>query len=240
MGLHSDQSLVVPDPWKEPWALNVIWCLHDCKFENGSTLFIPGSNKWVNRSDVPPNAVDMLQPFEAKAGSIIVMEGRVRTPRSPYGQQQLNLCSRHGTLPVPTSLRIKVSHTEYVHIRPHCPVTIPSHIKLTFPNQIARCCSATTLLLSFANRLTGPRSCHRRSRRPSLRSCMTGWDWVSLPTPAGSPSSSTWTSSLREGRCNWGEYIRLADNDMGPNFAHGHCSRHESRCGLRFTPWMGM
>lgn len=85
MGLHSDQSLVVPDPWREPWALNVIWCLHDCKFENGSTLFIPGSNKWVNRSEVPDNAIDMLQPFEAKAGSIIVMEGRVRTTSTTWG-----------------------------------------------------------------------------------------------------------------------------------------------------------
>lgn len=26
MALHSDQSLVFPDPWKEIWALNVIWC----------------------------------------------------------------------------------------------------------------------------------------------------------------------------------------------------------------------
>ncbi|KAF1810302.1 PhyH-domain-containing protein [Eremomyces bilateralis CBS 781.70] len=77
MGLHSDQSLVVPDPWKEPWALNVVWCLNDVYFENGATLFIPGSHKWMNRSDVPDNADQLLRPFEAKAGSIIVMEGRV-------------------------------------------------------------------------------------------------------------------------------------------------------------------
>lgn len=25
MALHSDQSLVFPDPWKDVWALNVIW-----------------------------------------------------------------------------------------------------------------------------------------------------------------------------------------------------------------------
>src|SRR5690606_1582970 len=27
MALHSDQALVVPEPWLAPWAMNVIWCL---------------------------------------------------------------------------------------------------------------------------------------------------------------------------------------------------------------------
>ena len=77
MGLHSDQSLVSPDPWHTINALNVIWCLTDCYFENGATLYIPGSNKWERREDVPKNARQLLVPFEAKAGSIIVMDGRV-------------------------------------------------------------------------------------------------------------------------------------------------------------------
>lgn len=77
MGLHSDQSLVSPDPWLTINALNVIWCLTDCYFENGATLYIPGSNKWERRGDIPKNAKEMLKPFEAKAGSIIVMDGRV-------------------------------------------------------------------------------------------------------------------------------------------------------------------
>lgn len=45
MALHSDQSLVFPDPWHDVWALNVIWCLTDVAKENGATLYIPGSNK---------------------------------------------------------------------------------------------------------------------------------------------------------------------------------------------------
>lgn len=45
MALHSDQSLVFPDPWYDVWALNVIWCLTDVTKENGATLYIPGSNK---------------------------------------------------------------------------------------------------------------------------------------------------------------------------------------------------
>lgn len=77
MALHSDQSLVVPEPWVQPWALNVIWCLTDVTFENGATLFIPGSHHWQTRANVPADANRRLKPFEAKAGSIIVMEGRI-------------------------------------------------------------------------------------------------------------------------------------------------------------------
>jgi ectoine hydroxylase-related dioxygenase (phytanoyl-CoA dioxygenase family) len=77
MALHSDQSLVVPAPWIEPWALNIIWCLTDVSFENGATLFIPGSHRWQTRAEVPPDADRRLRPFEAKAGAIIAMDGRM-------------------------------------------------------------------------------------------------------------------------------------------------------------------
>ena len=77
MALHSDQSLVMPAPWVHPWAMNIIWCLTDVTFENGATLFIPGSHRWPTRADVPPDAHKRLQPFEAPAGSIIAMEGRI-------------------------------------------------------------------------------------------------------------------------------------------------------------------
>lgn len=103
MALHSDQSIVFPDPWYDVWALNVIWCLTDVTKENGATLYIPGSNKvrsphtallafiyksetaytftyslqWVTRKEVPENAPELLVPFEAKAGDILVMDGRV-------------------------------------------------------------------------------------------------------------------------------------------------------------------
>jgi ectoine hydroxylase-related dioxygenase (phytanoyl-CoA dioxygenase family) len=77
MALHSDQSLVVPEPWLQPWAVNIIWCLTDVTFENGATLYIPGSHLWRTRADVPADAARRLRPFEAKAGAIIVMDGRM-------------------------------------------------------------------------------------------------------------------------------------------------------------------
>jgi hypothetical protein len=77
MALHSDQSIIVSNPWIETWVLNAIWCLSDVYKENGATLYIPGSNKWQMRSEVPANADELLQPFEAKAGDVILMDGRV-------------------------------------------------------------------------------------------------------------------------------------------------------------------
>ena len=77
MALHSDQSIVVPDPWKEVWAMNCMFCLNDVYKENGATNYIPGSNKWTSRDEIPPDAPDLLIPFEAKKGSMICMDARV-------------------------------------------------------------------------------------------------------------------------------------------------------------------
>lgn len=77
MALHSDQSIVLPAPWNDVSTINVIWCLTRTTKENGATLYIPGSNKWTRWEDVPDNAPDMLVPFEADAGDIIVIDGRL-------------------------------------------------------------------------------------------------------------------------------------------------------------------
>ncbi|HIG23298.1 MAG TPA: hypothetical protein EYG02_13710 [Henriciella marina] len=77
MSLHSDQALVVPEPWLEPWSINIIWCLSDVSFENGATLFIPGSHKVRRLEELGEKPRERLTPFEAKAGSIIAMDGRV-------------------------------------------------------------------------------------------------------------------------------------------------------------------
>jgi len=77
MSLHSDQALVVPEPWLEPWSINIIWCLTDVRFENGATLFIPGSHEVTRMGELGPDPASRLRPFEAPAGAVIAMDGRV-------------------------------------------------------------------------------------------------------------------------------------------------------------------
>lgn len=77
MKLHSDQALVVPPPWSESWAVNVIWCLDDVDEENGATRYLPGSQHIVSSDDLPADAMARTRPFEARAGSFVVMEGRM-------------------------------------------------------------------------------------------------------------------------------------------------------------------
>ena len=77
MTLHSDQALVIPEPWLAPWSINIIWCLTDVRFENGATLFIPGSHRVSARSELPADPEALLVPITAAAGSIVAMDGRV-------------------------------------------------------------------------------------------------------------------------------------------------------------------
>jgi ectoine hydroxylase-related dioxygenase (phytanoyl-CoA dioxygenase family) len=76
MGIHSDQALVVPGPWVDRWAINVIWCFADIRPENGATRYVQGSHLCANRSDLPTDLEGALVPFSAPAGSIAVMDGR--------------------------------------------------------------------------------------------------------------------------------------------------------------------
>lgn len=77
MAIHSDQSLVMPEPWDAVHTMNIIWCLTDVRAENGATLHVPGSQRYRRAADVPADIADRLVPFRAPVGSIIVMEGRV-------------------------------------------------------------------------------------------------------------------------------------------------------------------
>jgi fumagillin biosynthesis dioxygenase len=77
MSLHSDQALVVPEPWLAAWSANIIWCLTEVRGENGGTLYIPGSHRFQRRADLPGDALARLTPIVAPAGSIVVMDGRV-------------------------------------------------------------------------------------------------------------------------------------------------------------------
>jgi fumagillin biosynthesis dioxygenase len=77
MFIHSDQSLVAPEPWLQPWSVNVMWCLCDLRPENGATRYVPGSHRWTTRDELPTDLEQRLVPVEAPAGAIVVMDGRV-------------------------------------------------------------------------------------------------------------------------------------------------------------------
>jgi fumagillin biosynthesis dioxygenase len=77
MALHSDLASILPEPWIHRWSVNVMWCLTDVHPANGATLCIPGSHLWTTRADIPEDAMARLVPFEAKAGSIIIVDGRL-------------------------------------------------------------------------------------------------------------------------------------------------------------------
>ncbi len=77
MNVHADQALVAPAPWNQVWLFNVIWCLDPVRAENGGTLYLPGSHRFRERTDVPANAYSLMRPFEAPAGSAIIMDGRL-------------------------------------------------------------------------------------------------------------------------------------------------------------------
>lgn len=77
MNIHSDQALSVPPPWNESWVINIIWCLDDVHEGNGATRYVPGSPAYKSFDDVPADIDQRTVPWEAPAGSIIAMEGRM-------------------------------------------------------------------------------------------------------------------------------------------------------------------
>lgn len=77
MKIHSDQALSLPEPWLDSWVINVIWCLDDLYDANGATRYLPGSHKFETMADLPPDIDNATLPFEAPAGSIIFMDGRL-------------------------------------------------------------------------------------------------------------------------------------------------------------------
>jgi fumagillin biosynthesis dioxygenase len=77
MNAHNDQSTIMPEPWSEIWCLNAIWCLDDIAEENGATRYLPGSHRFTRFSEVPSDPRPGMRAFEAKAGSVIIMHGRM-------------------------------------------------------------------------------------------------------------------------------------------------------------------
>lgn len=77
MAIHSDQGVVVPEPWLAPWSINIIWCLDDLHEANGATLYLPGSQHITRTQDLPQDTRARMKAFDAPAGSVIALDGRM-------------------------------------------------------------------------------------------------------------------------------------------------------------------
>ena len=77
MNAHNDQSTVMPEPWPRLDAMNAIWCLHDTDEDNGATRYLPGSHRFTSFAEVPDDPTEGMCSFEAPAGSVILMDGRL-------------------------------------------------------------------------------------------------------------------------------------------------------------------
>lgn len=77
MPIHSDLGFVSPPPWLAPHSMNIIWCLDDIYESNGATRYIPGSHLFQSLDDLPVEPMQHTVAFEASAGSVIAMDGRM-------------------------------------------------------------------------------------------------------------------------------------------------------------------
>jgi len=77
MNPHNDQSTVMPEPWTTCYAMNAIWCLDDTDEGNGATRYLPRSHRYTCFAEVPDDPTQGMRSFEAPAGSVILMDGRL-------------------------------------------------------------------------------------------------------------------------------------------------------------------
>lgn len=77
MNAHNDQSTVMPEPWPARYSMNAIWCLDDVDEGNGATRYLPGSHRVTCFAEVPEDPKQGMVAFEASAGSVILMDGRL-------------------------------------------------------------------------------------------------------------------------------------------------------------------
>jgi ectoine hydroxylase-related dioxygenase (phytanoyl-CoA dioxygenase family) len=75
MLLHADQG-ACPGPWSGPHMINIAWCLDDFTEANGATRVVLGSHL-ENRQARPEDAEAPTAPLEARAGSMIAIDGRL-------------------------------------------------------------------------------------------------------------------------------------------------------------------
>lgn len=98
MMLHCDQGYM-PLPWAGPHGVNLAWCVTDFTEANGATCIVPGSHLLNTRGG--DGFAERLQPVEAPAGSLIVIEGRTlhTNGANTSGERRAGIFAWH-TLPI--------------------------------------------------------------------------------------------------------------------------------------------
>ncbi|MEM5516405.1 phytanoyl-CoA dioxygenase family protein [Henriciella sp. AS95] len=75
MYMHADQGFV-PAPWPPyPFAINIGWAIDDFTFENGGTVYVPGSNH-KSHGPAPEGGYPDEKAIECPAGSFFAIDGR--------------------------------------------------------------------------------------------------------------------------------------------------------------------
>jgi ectoine hydroxylase-related dioxygenase (phytanoyl-CoA dioxygenase family) len=97
--IHCDQCYM-PEPWAVPHGINVAWCLDDFTAANGATMIAPRSHL-LNRAHRPDEKMPEFIPVEAKAGTMLVLDGRVwhTTGRNTTGRPRAGIFNWY-TLPI--------------------------------------------------------------------------------------------------------------------------------------------
>ncbi|WP_246623775.1 phytanoyl-CoA dioxygenase family protein [Sphingomonas colocasiae] len=76
MYMHADQGFL-PAPWPPyPMSVNVGWAIDDFTFENGGTIYVPGTHDRTE-GPRPEGGYPDERAVECRAGSFFVMDGRV-------------------------------------------------------------------------------------------------------------------------------------------------------------------
>lgn len=99
-GLHQDQALLAPYRTEAaPALVNTIYVLQDVDEVNGGTLIVPGSHRRYRNADGTFGAVPPPINLEAKAGTIVLKDGRTLHGGAVNRSDQLRMILTNSVVP---------------------------------------------------------------------------------------------------------------------------------------------